>query len=821
MPLRTASLAMTIGIALVVSAAPLPALAATPGSAELTTVAAIPSPAAVAVGLIVRYAPGVIPVVDGDVAGDAGVSETLTAGKTLGKGLRTVKFDQALTADDAKKAAAQLEASPLVLDAIPDYVYQLADDLDTQELTPPAPRSTIVQSSAPWGLGRIDQPALGAGDDTYNYDTTGEGVTAYIIDTGIRRSHNEFTGRVEDGYFSSQVTSTDDCNGHGTHVAGTVGGVTYGVAKSVTIVPVRVFTCAGTTSTSYIFSALLWIIDDHLPGEPAVINMSLGVRAVDEWINYYVQEAINDGITVVVSAGNSAEPSCANSPASAPNAITVNASTSSDTAASFTNFGPCSDIYAPGVSIESALWESDTASGFKSGTSMASPHVAGVVARILSNAPDLSPAEVAAALLGSAVDVAPAGPPTSGSCSGGSSAYSYDCGPDASAFLQAPLLTAFQFAPVPTIEWADPPVSARAVAGDWTQTTSADQTLTPQLAYQWNRSGAPIAGATDVNYLLTSSDSSGPLSVTVTAFARGYNTLAKTSGQSQTGVPSAPITLTVIANPGSVALAWAPPSMLNGGTITDYLVKYRASGTGTWLPFADGTHPRTGANVTGLSGGRSYEFSVQAVTYSGVGVVATVIGVTRTGLASAPRSLTSAARARSVKLVWTAPSTVNGGTITDYVVKYRLSGTSTWSTFVDGTSTRTYATATGLIGGRTYQFTVAAKSVYGTGATASAVRVTLTGLASAPRSLRSTSLTRGVKLAWTAPSTTQGGTITDYVVKYRLSGARTWRTFADGTSARQYATVTGLSSRRTYEFTVAAKTAFGTGSTAATTRAAR
>jgi subtilisin family serine protease len=258
-----------------------------------------------------------------------------------------------------------------------------------------------TQTGATWGLDRIDQRNLPL-SGTFTYTNTGSGVKAYVIDTGIRFSHSQFGGRAISGYDSVDGGSADDCNGHGTHVAGTIGGSTYGVAKSVTLVGVRVLNCSGSGTTSGVIAGVDWVTADHAAGQPAVANMSLGGGASSA-LDAAVNRSISDGVSYAVAAGNGnilgfAQNACNYSPARVSAAMTIGATDSSDRKASWSNYGSCVDWFAPGVSITSAWHTSNTATRTISGTSMATPHTAGVAALYLQSTPSASPSTVRTAL---------------------------------------------------------------------------------------------------------------------------------------------------------------------------------------------------------------------------------------------------------------------------------------------------------------------------------------------------------------------------------------------------------------------------------------
>jgi subtilisin family serine protease len=258
---------------------------------------------------------------------------------------------------------------------------------------------SATQTNATWGLDRVDQRDLPL-NQTYNYDTTASGVHAYVIDTGLLGTHSQFTNRVGNGYNAiNDGRGTSDCNGHGTHVAGTVGGSTYGVAKGVTIHPVRVLGCDGSGSFSGIVAGMDWVAENHV--KPAVANMSLGGGA-NQSTDDAVNRLHNAGVTVVVAAGNNNASACNYSPARAANAITVGSTTNTDARSSFSNYGSCLDIYGPGSNILSAWYTNTTATNTISGTSMASPHVAGVAALYLANNPNATPTQVRNAIVNNA-----------------------------------------------------------------------------------------------------------------------------------------------------------------------------------------------------------------------------------------------------------------------------------------------------------------------------------------------------------------------------------------------------------------------------------
>lgn len=315
------------------------------------------------------YAPSVRTLADGLIE-RTGARVKRTFGSAL-KGF-------AVTADE--REARRLAAEPAVAFVEPNRVE----------------RGDGTQTDPTWGLDRVDERRLPL-SESYTYDTTASNVNAYIVDSGIRMGHDEFGGRAESGHdFVDDDATAEDCHGHGTHIAGTVGGRTYGVAKAVDLVAVRVLNCENRGTTADVLAGYDWVAKNAVA--PAVANVSIG-GSVSDAKDAAVKGMVDAGVTVAVSAGNSGGDACDQSPAREPSVLTVAAATSSDARWGSSNHGPCVDLFAPGSRIISAGIDSDTDSASWSGTSMAVPHVAGVAALYLADHPSATPAQVTVAML--------------------------------------------------------------------------------------------------------------------------------------------------------------------------------------------------------------------------------------------------------------------------------------------------------------------------------------------------------------------------------------------------------------------------------------
>ena len=525
--------------------------------------------------------------------------------------------------------------------------------------------TAVDQISPPWGLDRIDQRTLPL-NGGYSYTTVGSGVTAYVVDTGINTAHTEFNARIVRSAFidftgvpgasASETADIEDCNGHGTHVAGTLGGTVYGVAKDVSLVPVKVFQCDGTSSDSDIINGLDFVLSDHAahPG-PAVANLSLG-GSLSPSLDTAVGNVIAAGITVVVAAGNDNVDACSQSPADVTAAITVAASNISDHAATFTNHGSCVDIFAPGVSILSAWIGTSTpatAANVVSGTSMAAPHVAGVVARLLELTPAATPAEIWTALDTTA---------TVGVLSVGVG------DPNKLLYRLPPIVPSPSF--FVTIPSAPRGLVVRPLNESATLTWNMPARDGGSAILGYTTSCAAPGQSTVVNTLTNS-----PFTVVGLANGVEYSCIVSAENALGVGPASATKTMTPRTTPSApdapliettnrrLNLTWSAPSNDGGAPIKGYVVSCT---DGTTVKIKKTSPSTTTAGLMGLTNGTQYSCTVAAKNAAGTGIESSATLATPRTVPSAPISLGASAASSSATVTFNASSSNGGSAVTIY-----------------------------------------------------------------------------------------------------------------------------------------------------------
>jgi subtilisin family serine protease len=661
------------------------------------------------------------------------------------------------------------------------------------------------QVDPPWGLDRVDQRS-GTRNSRYSYANTGAGVTAYVIDTGILESHVDFGGRVGAGYTAyTDGRGTTDCNGHGTHVAGTIGGSTYGIAKAVSLIPIRVLSCSGSGSISGVIAGINWAISDHASGSTAVANMSLG-GLYSAALNSAVANATADGIVFAVAAGNNNRLACSYSPASAPTAITVGAIGGSDDRASFTNYGSCLDVFAPGVSIKSATIASSSAWRLLSGTSMASPHVAGAAALLLQSDPTATPAQIAALIVNSATpDV------ITGLAAGSPNLVLYTGAAFVSPNPVAPSvptsLTAVGGVTQASLSWTAPTQSGGADVTDYVVEYSSNSGST------WTVFADGVSTSTSAT--VTGLTNGTTYQFRVKAVSSGGTSEASSTATAVVGVPSAPTSLSATPLGLSIRLSWTAPAQNGGSVITDYVAQFSTDSGATWSTFSDSVSTSTTTTVTGLTNGLTYQLRVSAVNSVGTSAPSSVVIAVpwAASLPSAPLDLAIASYGlNQVGLSWTIPATNGGDTITDYVIEYSSNSGSTWTTFTDLVTSLRSATVTDLVNGVSYIFRVSARNSAGTGDPSVVSAAVSPGLPTAPCCI--TEMLVGpqyVALRWGAPTFDGGSAVTNYVIEYTINDGVSWTTWSEPTGNGINRTITGLTDGVPHKFRISARNAIGTG----------
>ena len=694
----------------------------------------------------------------------------------------------------------------------PSELSAVSSEIPGDVVVPDLPVELMTaQAPAPWNLAMIDSTSRPA-DSAFVYpDSAGAGVRVYVIDTGIVATNPQLAGRVLPGVsYVSGDSSTSDCNGHGTHVAGTIASSSFGVAKAANVVPIRVFNCNGTGATvSKILDGIDWAIANKPAGTVGVINMSLGVRCSTYCANYplstAVQKAVDANFVVAVSAGNSGTDACSFAPAVAPSALTIGAINQFGQEASWSNFGSCVDFYAPGVDIVSLNYGDSSGTAQMSGTSMSSPHVAGAAALYIAANPGVSSTSVALAIKNGATasGFAPA-TGHAGSPNSQLNISNFIANATVGVAPSAPTGLTAKAASTSAIDLSWQPASSFVSVTDyivsyrpagsstWLRTTSTPSPTTSERVVGLTRD-APyefrVTAKTDVE---------GPATTTVKA-------------RTLSGIPAKPSTPTASSlQSTTTTLSW-PTVSGNGSTVTDYESAYRLVGTSTWTLVADPVSISPVTVITGLSPAKTYEFRVRGKTVVGVGpwsnsmVVSTPSGIPGAVTSVSTTSLTPT----SLAVIWSAAST-NGAPVQDYVIEYRKSNEVSWQTWNDVVSPQLSSTITGLTPGTSYVIRVSAKSQFGVGPSSlSPSSITVTGKPLKVASLSAVTSLSSVVLKWTAASA-NGSPVTDYVIDYRPASVSSWTRFSDAVSLATSAKVTGLAPNVTYYFRVMAVSAFGT-----------
>ena len=424
-----------------------------------------------------------------------GVSADKMATKLMGANAKVVRkvFQGGIVKLSAAQAKA-LAASPYVASVHKDAVISVSS----------------TQTGAPWDLDVLDSPAATL-DQTYTSPNDGSGVTVYVIDSGILRTHTEFaSATIATGYdFVPSDTTPEDCAGHGTAVSSLITGATLGASKGVTLVPLKVLDCTGSGFESSIISAADWIAANRTPGAPAVANLSFGVQTAklvgDTSLDAALQGLIDAGVTVVAAAGNDAVDACSETPASLPDAITVASVNKLHAESSFTNYGSCIDLYAPGESVNVASTKSIYSLGLGSGTSFSAPLTSAAAAQVLHDHPTWAPAQVTADIVERAVD-------------------GIITGPDGPARSANKLLNV-----TGRFTGTAPSITGAVYAGDIAQAVLNWLPTPTSATYQWNRNEVAIPGAIASTYETTADDLDQSLTVTATTTQSGYVPISGTS----------------------------------------------------------------------------------------------------------------------------------------------------------------------------------------------------------------------------------------------------------------------------------------------------
>ena len=644
----------------------------------------------------------------------------------------------------------------------------LAADPNVLQVVPDAPVSLFGTDdpASSWGLDRIDQ-APTAIDNKYNYpDSAGEGVRAYIVDTGVQLDNPEFSGRTLPGFDATgSGNTTTDCHGHGTHVAGTVAGTKFGVAKKATVISVKVLNCAGSGSIIGVVSGLDWIAANHPKGTPAVVNMSIG-GGNNSTLTAAVEKLSAMGILNVVAAGNDNNNACLYSPASAPSAITVGSSDIRDARSSFSNYGDCVDVFAPGSSIISARASDPNGSATMSGTSMATPHVAGLAALYLGQNPSATTTQATAAIRAGGIlnGVNNALSPTGNILVNNAFTRGLPTpAPNPNPVINAPdaptgLTFVSATANSATVRWVAPQFDGGSPILNYRVLYKVNGTLF------WSSIGvggsseltiSPLSSGTIYQVKVSASNSIG---------SSLYSSEIKVS--TQVGIPSAPESLTSIAGPTMVQLNWNPPANNPGGPISNYVVEQK-QGT-AWVTVANPT--ATTALVSGLTTGVDYSFRVFSQNSAGKSTAtASISARTNTTNIPAPQNVVvSNTTATGATVSWDSITSPGAMAVTSYLVTATPTAGGPALTFAANSNS---LVVNSLVSNTSYSITVAALINQVIGVSSASVSLnTSNNIPTAPQSVRVSYGTGTTYLFWNAPLTTGGSAITSYVIQRKISG---------------------------------------------------
>ena len=722
------------------------------------------------------------------------------AASSLSVGVRAF-FTSAIdgfVADLSSDDLVSLRSNPNVIGIEPDTVV-------TGDTTVTSP-----QANATWGLDRIDQRGLPFNGE-YSFTSTGRGVSAYVVDTGILATHTELAGRVLSGFTAvADANGTTDCNGHGTHVSGTIAGTTYGVAKDATLIPVRVLGCSGAGTVSGVIAGIDWMISNHAAGVPAVANMSIG-GGLSTSLNSAVDRAVADGIAVVVAAGNSNLDACTTSPASAASALTVGASNLLDNRASFSNWGTCVDLFAPGQSITSAGISSPTATASLSGTSMASPHVAGAVALYLQQNPNSTPAATSTAINNAATRGVVSNVGT-GSPNRLLYTASFDAAPN-SVPASPTALAGIGYNESVRLTWSAPSFNGGVAVTDYVVEYAP---ATNSTVLNWVTFPHTASSATSITVTGLTNGTSYAFRVSaVNSVGRGAASNTATASAVYAGVASAPRSLTSVAGRYQVTLSWLAPLTNGGFAVTDYAIEASTDSGVTWVRKTDLVTTATTATITGLDGNTLHQFRVKAINQIGFSAASNIAEATPSAntAPSVVRNIVVTPVLQGATVSWLAPLDNGGGAVTAYVIDYTTDGTN----YVGSKRVTTLSTTfSGLTGGIQHTFRVRAINAYGTSADASAIATPIAPTTpSAPMSLLVNVLYNGASVYWSPPANNGGAAISGYYVEYSSNGGASWTRSALLAASTRSTSLMGLVGGTVHLFRTFAVNAVGVGAPSA------